>query len=150
MNSAASGFRAVWVCSAQEQVTSVTSRWASSEQICGLHRSTWFQDEPLLFGAPNQTQGGCYECKRLNIKMLRHISNTKLQFSTFFKDKFKKFKMAAFLLLQEKTTIQRRQAFQQHAAILSSLPYQECLTGKFSKGIVCQLDWALSTLIIEH
>ncbi len=47
--------------------------------------------------------------------------------------------MAAFILLQEKTTIQRRQAFQQHAAILSSLSYQECLTENFPDAYVNNL-----------
>ncbi len=64
-------------------------------------------------------------------KMLRHISNTKLQFSTFFKEKFKKFQDGRLYLLQEKTTIQRRQAFQQHAAFLSSLSYQERFNENF-------------------
>ncbi len=81
---AASDFNAVWVCSAQEQVT---SGWASSEQrVCGLHRSTWFEDEPLLSGAPNQTQGGCCECKRWNIKMLRHFKyKIAIFFNIFFR-----------------------------------------------------------------
>ncbi len=82
--------------------------------------------------------------------MLRHISNINYNFLHFLKRNLKKIQDGRLYLLQEKTTIQRRQAFQQHAAFLSSLPDQECLTGKFSKGIVCQLDGALSTLFTKH
>jgi len=67
----------------------------------------------------------------MNFKTVERHFKYKVKIFYIFLEEFKKFQDGRLYLLQEKTTIQRRQAFQQHAAFLSSLPNQECLTENF-------------------